>query len=369
MADMAPSADSAPTTQGQLRWVDVAKGGAIVLVALWHVTLKHYQQIPWQTTLPMTGIWGSFGEFFLPLRMPLFFTVSGMLAVSALSRKGRLGVGRKVGTYLYLYAVWLIIHTVALHWSLNFDTAIARTPGEFLSQLLISPTNLWYLFALGLYFLVAWLTKSVPAPVMIFIALVLSATASTGLIPDENNRVQVLQNLVFFVAGSRFRPEIEAFARMMTWKRFVLMGLAYGVVFTLVETTDTFAAFGVRPLLAGWAAAFGIGLAAHLCAVCRPIADVLGRLGRSTLPIYVMHLPMLALLDHGMRPLLTSLTGVAAWVVATIEPVVLTVLLVAGCLMMRRLLRLVRMDWLFSLPGSSSVLEKRRTSPGRGDSH
>lgn len=112
MVEQAPSADSGFARQGWLPWVNVAKGGAIVLVVLWHVTVKHYQQIPWQMALPMPGIWGTLGEFFLPLRMPLFFTVSGMLGVSALNSHGRLIIGRKIGTYLYLYVLWLIIHTL-----------------------------------------------------------------------------------------------------------------------------------------------------------------------------------------------------------------------------------------------------------------
>src|SRR4029453_16862088 len=68
---------SAPRA-ARAQWADIVKGYCIILVVLWHVIMKQYLQIDWHVSVPLPGAWGAFGEQFLPLRMPVFFTVSGM---------------------------------------------------------------------------------------------------------------------------------------------------------------------------------------------------------------------------------------------------------------------------------------------------
>jgi uncharacterized membrane protein YcfT len=46
----------------------------------------------------------------LTLRMPLFFTISGMLAASAVHRSWRVLGRGKVAKFLYLYVLWFLIH-------------------------------------------------------------------------------------------------------------------------------------------------------------------------------------------------------------------------------------------------------------------
>ena len=82
----APAPASAPARQ---QWADVAKGVCIVLVVLWHVIMKHYLQIDWDVPVPLPGLWGLLGDLLLPLRMPVFFTLSGMLAANAVHRPWR----------------------------------------------------------------------------------------------------------------------------------------------------------------------------------------------------------------------------------------------------------------------------------------
>lgn len=348
--------------QSRLDWADVAKGASIVLVVLWHVTTKHYQQVTWETSLPIVGAWGALGEFFLPLRMPLFFTISGMLAVGALTSINRTKSVSKIRLFFYLYVLWLIIHTAAMVWNSDFDTAIARTPGQFFAQLFISPTNLWYLYALGLYFALALVTKRVPMVPLLIIAILVSALASIGIIPNENNRIQVIENLVFFLAGYRLRPLIESFARSISWKRLALIFGGYIAAYGAVMLTDSHTVFGVRPVLAIIATACGIGLATMISRSWAPVSRVLARCGRSTLPIYVMHLPLLALFDLLMRPVMQSLEGSSSEVVAVVEPIVLTVVLVAVCLLLHRLLLKIGARWLFDVPRRQSADSDRRWS-------
>ena len=59
-------------------WPDVAKGVCIILVVLWHVVTKH--AIAVAGAGPVTDAWATLNAQLLPLRMPLFFLISGMFA-------------------------------------------------------------------------------------------------------------------------------------------------------------------------------------------------------------------------------------------------------------------------------------------------
>ncbi|MDG4793191.1 acyltransferase [Micromonospora sp. WMMD1082] len=164
--DHAAPGDGADAAGGRLAWADVAKGGCILLVLLWHVIMKDYLQFDWRLDLPVAGAWGTLGEL-LPMRMPLFFTISGMFAAHAVRRPWR-SVGRpRIARFLYLYGVWLLIHTAVLALAPDFPTDRATSPGELLAQLTVTPSNLWYLSALALYFVLAKALRRVHPAVLL----------------------------------------------------------------------------------------------------------------------------------------------------------------------------------------------------------
>src|SRR5262245_27573217 len=122
-------------------WADVAKGACILLVVLWHVVEKHYLEVTWRISLPIPGAWGMFVEQMLPLRMPLFFTVSGVFAVAAVRRPWPVLLRSRVAKFFYLYVVWLLIHTAVLSLTPDFDTAHATNLLDLLDELTITPPN------------------------------------------------------------------------------------------------------------------------------------------------------------------------------------------------------------------------------------
>jgi uncharacterized membrane protein YcfT len=115
-----------PTAAGRVAWADTAKGVCILLVVLWHVIMKHYLQIDWRISSPIPGAWGTLSEQLLPLRMPLFFTISGLFAAGAVSRPWPVLLRSRVAKFCYLYAMWLVIHTVVLSFVPDFKTDRAR---------------------------------------------------------------------------------------------------------------------------------------------------------------------------------------------------------------------------------------------------
>ncbi|MEU4408925.1 acyltransferase [Streptosporangium sp. NPDC023963] len=334
-------------------WADVAKGVCILLVVLWHVVVKHYLRIDWGVSPPIPGAWGALTEQLLPLRMPLFFTISGMFAAGAVARPWRVVRRSKVGRFLYLYAVWLLIHTTVLALVPSFDTARADDVADLLAQLTITPSNLWYLYALALYFALAKAARRVPVALVLGGALVLSAMASAGLLEMPGNRGGLYQNLVFFLAGLYFRPLVERLAATAGWGRLALTGACYAGALAAVAMTGSRAWPGVWPVVCAVATVFGVTAAALLGRAT--LGNALARLGRRTLPVYVIHMPLLALLHLALVPPLSAgMDGGLRIVLAVVEPVVLTALVVWLCLALHRLLLKLRATWLFDLPGLGS---------------
>jgi threonine dehydratase len=318
-------------------WPDVAKGVCIILVVLWHVVTKHYQRVDWDTSLPFSAGWGALGVQLLPLRMPLFFTISGLFALSAVGRPWPTLVRTRIGKFACLYAVWVLIHTAVMWFTPDFDTAHARGPVQLIEQLTITPTNLWYLYALAVYFLIARLTSRVPTTWLLSATFLLSAVAAAHLLPEPSNRGQVYQNLFFFLAGLRFRPAIRAYAARTNRRHLVTATTAYAIGLAAMGLLDAQRWFGVWPIVSILATWFGITAAVLLGRHPTRVTQVLSRLGVRTLPIYVMHLPLLAVFDRLSRGPLKVLEPRAA-ALAAVEPIILTALLIALCLVLHRLL-------------------------------
>ncbi len=72
-------------------------------------------------------------------------------------------------------------------------------------------------------------------------------------------------------------------------------------------------------------------------------------LGRATLPIYVLHLPLLGALMH--LPLhVGDGVGPGSWAAATIYPLAATAVTVLACLGLHRLALRAGLTWAFALP-------------------
>ena len=319
----------------------------------WHVIWKHYLWIDWQLPVPVQEVWSVFGRMLLPMRMPLFFVISGMFAVSAVNRPWKAVARSRVAKFLYLYVVWLAIHTAILApLPIAFDTEIARDAWDLVEQLTITPTTLWYLYGLALYFVVAKLLRKVPMAPVLALALLLSTASAAGWIDSPGNRASLYQNLFFFLCGLYLRPHVEVLAAKTSWPRVAVTGLAYGAMLGVVlvtKTNTTSGLPGVWPLASITATIFGIVVMAKV-ALWKSVGKFLAHLGQQTLPIYVIHMPMLALAHWMLLEPLAAAPLIPRLAMAVVEPVLLTAALVAFCLTAQRLLLAAGAAWLFDLP-------------------
>jgi uncharacterized membrane protein YcfT len=353
-------ATSAPA-KPRAQWADVAKGVCILLVVLWHVIMKMYLTIDWHLPVPLPGLWGAFGDMLLPLRMPVFFTISGMFAAAAVHRSWSTVARSRIARFYYLYLVWFTVHTLVLSMVPDFDTLAAHSALQVLEQLTITPTNLWYLVALALYFVVAKVTRGLPTWAILLPALALSIIASADLLAAPGNRGQLYQNLFFFLAGLRFKPLIERWAKASTLPIVLVGGVIYLGIMVGVQVLNAQDVYGVWPAVCVVAVAVGVAGAVQL-ERWRSVGALLARLGRQTLPIYVMHMPLLALLTAVLVDPFSRMGTGPQLVTAVLLPIVLVVLLVSVCLTLETWLRNAGATWLFDLPTFSRA--GRAARPG-----
>lgn len=333
------------------QWADVAKGVCIVLVVLWHVTRKDYLHLDWDLAAPVTGAWGTASEVLLPVRMPLFFLISGLFATRLVARPWPEVWRRRVAPMLWLFVIWTLLHTVLFRLTPGFDTAVADDPVGLVVQLTVTPGNLWYLLALALYVVVARAARDVPH-LALAAALVVSAVAAAGLVPTPGNSYGLLTNLVWFLLGTRL---VELPVGLRAWvvptrRTLALTAVAAFVVAAAAwQALDADEWIGVRPVLGllGIAAGAAVAVAVARTRAGEPIAV----LGRQTLPVYVLHLPLVALV-HLVSDELVSGSGARSLPLAMAYPVVVTVLVVGACLLLHRALERAGATWLFAAPWS-----------------
>lgn len=335
------------------RWADVAKGGCIVLVVLWHVTRKDFLLLPWDADLDATAAWGQLAELLLPVRMPLFFLVSGLVAVRLLARPWGEVLVRRVAPLFYFYALWTLVHTVVLQLAPDFPTAIADSVPDVLEQLTFDPGNLWYLSALALYVAVARATRRAPY-LALASALVLSALASADrltVLDLHDNQPSMLANLVWFLLGTRL-PGLPWTTRWMARPAplTVIAVIVYAVGAAIWQAEDAEHVLGVRPALGLVGIIAGAGLATVVSTVPR-LGLALAAIGRRTLPVYVIHLPLVALVSLASTHVVTEGSDVAgsAWL-AFAYPGVVTVAVLVATLSLHRLLERAGAWWLFAAP-------------------
>lgn len=351
------SAPAAPAAR-RVGWADVAKGLCILLVVLHHVVGKHLPDAVALLGAPQLVLtaWDAVDVVFKPMRMPLFFMISGMFCASALRRPWGQVLVRKVVTPYWVYAVWLGLHAVVFtHLATSIGTHRAPLGPELLGYLLYAATGLWYLYALAAYFVLARLLGWLPAWLVVGAAAALSA-ATTWLPLEGVNRESVAECFVYFLAGARL-PDLLRRMPLLPAGGLLPLLVGYGAL------AATCAALGVPHglkylLLAAPAVVLGAQLAMHL--ERRPrVGPGLAALGRRTLPVYVLHMVLLGLLHEVVLRLPAADVApgghpaalVLATVVALAWPAVLTAALVAACLGLQRGLVAAGAGVLFAPPG------------------
>lgn len=354
-----PAVEANTPARARLDWADVAKGACIVLVVLHHATTKQYDVLVPAHLTAVADAWNSLTHALKPVRMPLFFVLSGFFAASAVHRPWP-AVTRRIASSAYLYVVWLVLLAAFTTWERELPMNRVQDLDELVLDLVFASTGLWFLYALAVYFVLVRLTARLPAGAVLAGATALASVAS--LLPiDEANRVSVLLHLVYFVFGARF-PDLVRWGA--TWTRtgvLPLLTVAFVVASALLAYAGLPSSLEVV-LLSVVGLPWGLLLAVRVARAPRTAA-ALSWVGRRTLPVYVLHIPVLGVVHHlGLGPHLGP--EPFALPLATAYPLLVTAVVVAGTLAAHAALVRLGLGALFTLP-------RRLTAPleGQTDHH
>lgn len=339
----------ATSLSGRMAWVDLIKGLSVVLVVLMHAALL-LPGLAGDSTV--AGVWNDIGTLLEPLRMPVFFFVSGMLASSAVQRSWDSNRQRTWGMG-YLYVLWTII-------LLGLTTLfLQQTPIEATTSLpgtlLFAASGYWYLYALLLFFVIAVVTRRLPP------LLVVAAAAALNIFRPLTNDVlasvldpihpgslaaMMTLNLVFFLVGVHYKKWGTWVAARANWPTMLLLGSALVTAGIYRLNTPELWQHTFLPLSIGWII-FAI-MAATIATRWEAPRELGSYLGARTLPIYVMQFPLLFLISWGLQLYATGALE-PAWVQA-LFPLAVTGFIMLVALVLHTWVQRKQLRYLFTAP-------------------
>ena len=298
--------------------------------------------------------WEEISSIFGWFRLPLLFVISGFL-VSARIRAGwrdRRSLERAASSY-YLYVAWLTVYGVLSFVVPPGSPFRIWEPASYVRQLVLPRTILWFILALALWALVLSALHRVP-PVLMLVALA-ALTVATDWMPGNNGGdlyLRVLYFGFFFALGVYLKPAVAFLATGGLWWKIIAAGAVFMVLRKLRYAAPNGRGVGTffRMLEQTGAVAAAIAAVSLLCLI-PVVARVLSAVGRNTLPIFVLQMPMfwLLLAIPGWKPLLLVPALQAC------APLLVVGVVVGGSIGLHRLIMLTPLRVLFGMPSSWSA--------------
>ncbi|TFD56810.1 acyltransferase [Cryobacterium suzukii] len=306
-------------------WVDTGRGIAILLVALFHSAnwlLGAGFDIPY---------WREINDSLSSMRMPLFFVLSGLFAPKWLLKPWRDLWTVKVRLYLWVFLLWEVVGSIVF---LLGQTMKGEGFGlrQAVLGLVVSPVlprfELWFIWALSIFFVVAKLSRKVDPRLQLVIAGAVSIVALSGLETANVGWSGSLKYYFFFLAGIYLRSWI---IRIGTVDNRLLVGAA---MFVWAAVTAAIALLGLRDVFGLYFLNCLVGVVGGI-AFSRTLRGVrwFGMIGRITLPIYLAHTPIVILISFLLS---LPISFPAAAVIAPVLPPILAVTAVLLALYLNR---------------------------------
>lgn len=320
----------------RLDWVDAGRGLAICLVVLFHAT-------NWVATTgaDMSG-WTAANAVMSSLRMPLFFVLSGLFAAKWLTAPWPTLVRSKVFLFTWVLGVWTIIGMIiqqaglaAAGQPIGWTSAVRNTLLTFIEP----QFELWFIWALAIFFVAAKVLRRVPPAVQLVLAAALSVLAFFAWDSVTDGWANAAKYFFFFLLGLYLRRWILRAASLPLWAAAPVLGLWFAVAWSVN-------AFALRQLPGVYVGTCLLGIAAGI-ALARLLERVapLRVLGKRTLPIYLAHTPVIVLVTIALL-LIPGGTAFAGWA-APVLPVLAGAVAVVAALALERAAR--RAPWRYLL--------------------
>jgi uncharacterized membrane protein YcfT len=326
-------------------WVDYGKGFCIIMVVMMHSTLGVEQ------AAGQTGYMHALVAFAKPFRMPDFFLISGLFLAQVIGRDWKTYLDRKVVHFAYFYVLWMTIQFVVKAPSFAADHGWPAVIDFYLESFIEPFGTLWFIYLLPIFFVTVKLAHRFRVPPL----LMWLAAAGLEIAPIEVGSMVIDEfaaRFVYFYTGYLMAPRIFALATFVQrqWPA-ALAGLA---IWATLNGALVVAGVSDMPFVS-----LGLGLIGAAAVVS--VSALLARLhwlsalrycGQNSIVIYLaFFLPMaisravllkLGVLDIGTVSLLVTAVGVV------------------GALVMWRIARRLRLDFLFVRPARFRLAEPPR---------
>jgi surface polysaccharide O-acyltransferase-like enzyme len=300
LADLSQPGSPRPERQ---EWMDVLRGGAMLLVLALHATLmvEWHQVEPWPALAELNLV-------FRPYRMPLLMVLSGLM----LDRSLRKGWARyyqgKLDRVVYPLLLWAVItHAIMRHAVMGVDMQLADP------RTLFGPYHLWFILFLALFYGVAPLLERFDTLLVVGASLALS-----WLLPDGSKYGERLFCLMAFFFLGHWLAQRPGLLARLTSGRMALLALPVALALSTYATiAEHHVVYGdpvlFVPVMGGILVLIAAARALPLRGPARPLAF----LGRNSLVFYVSHFPLTylvmgATLQDGLGLPLVALVSLAA---------------------------------------------------------
>lgn len=281
-------------------WVDSAKGFAICLVVLGHVSRGLFAAGLYTNVM----VFQHLDDFLYSFHVPLFFFLSGLFLQRSLKKNGLKGLlVNRTRTILYPYILWSVLQGVVEHAMGHYTNTVLTLPAVF--SLWIPRAQFWFLYALFLVTVATGLLLTVSTRVTyIFFVTLLSLLLylSVAYLPINPISQSIAPNLFFMILGI-LAAALGIFDREVTVIQSLLAAALYIYIFWRVGFT---LADGGQALRAALAVAAIIAVVGIFSRMKHSYNRALSYFGRFSLEIYLLHI----LAAAGSRVLLIHLFGV-----------------------------------------------------------
>lgn len=297
-----PSSQRQPATaaSGRVNWADCAKGLSIIGVCLMHVVTG----APGGTDTA----WGPISSFLDPVRMPLFFLVSGLFAHRVITRNLEDLWYRRLWFLLVPYLIFTPFQAAS-----RFYIYDELTWQNVVRAVIVGDPGLWFLYTLMVYNIAAVVLRRQPPWLAVTLSFVPALVAAmSGLMVHQSVHQAFMYGPIFFI-GLHYRWVFFQLARRafhlptIAWALLLFAGweaVYRGMQAFYFDGWDE-AVAGQQAVLAlvrtVTAAPMGVIIAVWLSRI--PVVEkMIGFVGRHTLPVYVSHHATLTFFDFYVYP-------------------------------------------------------------------
>ncbi|OLT04165.1 hypothetical protein BJF90_23620 [Pseudonocardia sp. CNS-004] len=306
-----------------MRQTGAAAAIGVCAAAAAYVVEHHYLHVEWVIDAPVPVGWWVLGGILGVLGVPLLLVALGRRACPLLERPWTQLLLTWVLPCLAAHVVWLGLTLAVLRrFSPGLTGVPARGVAEILPLVVLPPAELSLLWALALAPVVARSTRRVPVALVIVVLCALTALTPAPAF------------LAFLLVGLRLHSAIDHLAEPTTWKDLASRG-AIALAGAAAPAVGPFPD-GPATVVAGLAA-----LPLTLTAVARLRRSRLEPIGGAAVPIFLLLIPMTALVDHVLLARLSASAPGVQYVAAVVEPPGFVAAVVAAGVLTTVLLRRV----------------------------